>query len=167
MNILHFFVILIAEYLHPSTEYIFYVRAWYDHNHVAEYTSNGIKIDGTSPEISRSKSVKELESWTSTSDMDFTKETSHVIVTWKGVFRDAETRLSRFVVSLGTRIGSHDTIIREYPGDVDKANLTSIRLSVGKHYFTTVEAFNEAGLHSLSHSDGFWVGNNIHFALLL
>ena len=151
------FLLSAVEYLQPRTKYVFYVRAWYDEAHVAEYISEGILIDGTSPEISRSTYVKELSRWSANKDIDFTTETSYVIATWNGVFRDAQTGILRFVVKLGSRWGSSDIVVKEFSGATDKVNITNLSLEAGKQYYTTVEAFNQAGLHSVSHSDGFMV----------
>ena len=90
-------------------------------------------------------------------DIDFTTETSYLIATWNGVFRDAQTGIDRFIVKLGSRWGSSDIVMKEFSGETDKVNITNLSLEAGKQYYTTVEAFNQAGLHSVAHSNGFMV----------
>ena len=150
--------------LSPHTSYIFYVRAWYSEDEFALFTSDGIQIDGTSPELSRSKVLKELQSTTSSKDIDFLKQSSTVTLTWDGVFRDSQSDIVEYIVYIGTNKGAKNVYRNSYNGNVTTTTITGLNLLENQDYHTTVTAVNKAGLSSISHSDGFIVGLHLYLS---
>ena len=148
--------ILIAE-LVPLTTYVFYVRAWYGINQTAIYESDGIHLDFTPPEISRSERPKEVRNMEDLRDIDFITQNHSVCVSWKYVFRDGQSNISDYTVMIGTNRGFSDVTWLTVPATVTEVNITDLSLKEGIQYWTTVKATNLAKLFSYSHSDGFWV----------
>ena len=89
----------------PHVAYIFYVRAWYDANSFAVFTSNGVRTDNTAPALSKSRHMKEVRNPTSTEDINFITDKTSVTVKWKNVFHDSQASLKEFLVGLGTYQG--------------------------------------------------------------
>ena len=136
--------------------YAFYVRAWYDSQHYAIYSSPGIKTDSSPPETSRSYKVKELATPSSTADVDFIDKADGLHVTWENVFRDAQSNISTYRVSLSTVRGGVNLFQSEEDVSVTSLYLPATLLE-DTQYFVTVEAVNEAGLSRKAFSDGFQV----------
>ena len=143
----------------PLVAYVFHIRAWYNPNQYSNYISDGIYFDETAPEISRSERPVEVRSEYDLRDIDFIDQNDSLTVSWKYVFRDAQSNITNFTVMIGSDIGKADIKTLEYPGFINIAIVKELSLKEGVRYFTTVKATNAAGLFSYSHSDGFEVSD--------
>ena len=143
--------------LQTHRKYLVYVRAWYDADSYAVYVTDGVKTDSTPPSLSRSYKVAELQSDTSTSDVDFRRSTSNVTVTWRNVFRDTNAAIERYAVSVSKTLGGRDVTEKQVTSSVTKTTLTGLTLETRDVYYSTVVAYNEAGLFRSAYSDGFRV----------
>ena len=86
--------------------YVFYLRAWYDEQTYATFTSDGIRTNTQAPLISGSRSVKEVLSTSHGTDIDYVTQNDQLTVKWKDVFRASDTPLAHFYVGVGTVPGS-------------------------------------------------------------
>ena len=139
-----------------NVTYVFYVKAWYDENVYIVYKSDGVQVDGTAPELSRSYSVVEVSDLSSSSDIDFTASTSTITIKWNNVFRDDQSDFVDFnVIVYSNKMVTVVASDRIY--DTEEISLTGLSLTQGEHYFTKIVACNKAGLCTEATSDGFVV----------
>ena len=143
--------------LEPHKRYKVYVRVWYDANSYAVYTTDGVQTDKTPPELSRANKVTELRSDTTHGDVDFITSTSNVTLSWKDVFRDSHAGLARYVASVSKTLGGRDLAEDTLTSNVTQTCLRGLTMDSSDKYFSTVVAFNEAGLFKAAYSDGFKV----------
>ena len=87
--------------LQPNINYVFHIRAWYDDERFAIFTSDGIKTDSLPPELSSSRKVKEMSSVSAPADTDFLSSTDDLTLSWLHVFRDAHADIKEFHISIG------------------------------------------------------------------
>lgn len=143
-----------------------YVRAWYDDASYAVYATDGVKTDSLPPEVSRAAKVTELQSVTSSSDVDFLTSTSSVTISWYGVFHDSHAAIKRYVASISKNIGGRDLAEKQLAYSVTLTTFDGLSLDSNDVYYSTVVAYNEAGLSAAAYSDGFKVNkhyiNNIN-----
>ncbi|KAH3708872.1 hypothetical protein DPMN_068331 [Dreissena polymorpha] len=90
-----------------ETEYVVYMRAWYEANEYAMFESAPIMIDQTGPSIRRGRYIKEGNCL---QDLDFIDWTDSIIACWDGVFNEQQSRIDHFTVSLGTSAHSKKTV---------------------------------------------------------
>ena len=133
------------------------MRVWYDANSYAVYTTDGVQTDKTPPELSRANKVTELRSSTTRGDVDFITSTSNVTLSWRDVFRDSHAGLARYVASISKTLGGRDLAEETLTSNVTEACLRGLTMDSSDMYFSTVVAFNEAGLSRAAYSDGFKV----------
>ena len=133
------------------------MRVWYDAISYAVYTTDGVQTDKTPPELSRAKKVTELRNGTTRGDVDFITSTSNVTLSWQGVFRDSHAGLSHYVVSVSKTLGGRDLAEETLMSNVTQTCLRGLTMDSSDMYFSTVIAFNEAGLFRAAYSDGFKV----------
>ena len=130
------------------------MRVWYDANSYAVYTTDGVQIDKTPPELSRANKVTELRSGITRGDVDFITSTSNVTLSWQGVFRDSHAGLARYVASVSKTLGGRDLAEETLTSNVTQTCLHGLMMDSSDMYFSTVVAFNEAGLFRAAYSDG-------------
>ncbi|KAK2161993.1 hypothetical protein NP493_1549g00025 [Ridgeia piscesae] len=143
--------------LEPHKRYKVYVRMWYDANSYAVYTTDGVQTDKTPPELSRANKVTELRSGTTRGDVDFITSTSNVTLSWQGVFRDSHAGLAHYVASVSKTLGGRDVAEETLTSNVTQTCLRGLTMDSSDKYFSTVVAFNDAGLFKAAYSDGFKV----------
>ncbi|XP_035676037.1 uncharacterized protein LOC118415485 [Branchiostoma floridae] len=151
--------------LEVGVSYVFYVRAWYTDNIYREFQSNDVRADQTPPKRSSSRKIKDLTSTSEQHDVEYMAQTDSLSVSWEYVFLDAinsgnDYHLEHFELSLGTYPGGED--VKRFADNVVSGTATShtftgLSLQSGKTYYTSVRAYNHAGLHSTFHSDGVMV----------
>ena len=143
--------------LESHVEYIVYVRAWYDDDSYAIFASNGINTDSSPPELSRATKVLDIRSATSTVDTDFLTSTSNVTFSWKGVFRDAQSAIKRYVVSISKTFGGHNMVEKRVTSSETQTTIAGLDMSTDNIYYGTVDAYNEVNLIRTAYTDGFRV----------
>jgi len=143
--------------LESHTNYMLYVRAWYDANSYAVYMTDGVQTDSSPPELSRASKVTEQRSFTSSSDVDFTTSKTNVTLSWSGVFRDSHAAIRRYVAAISRHLGGRDVAEKQLASTVTQTVLSGLTLDVSCMYYSTVVAYNDAGLFRSAYSDGFKV----------
>ena len=138
-------------------KYVVYVRAWYDANSHAVFVTDGVEMDSSPPQLSRAAKVKELQSPSGNKDVDFQTSTSNVTVSWNRVFRDPQAAIQRYVASVSKTLGGRDVAEKQLTSSVTQTTLDGLSLDMNDIYYSTVVAYNEAGLFKLAYSDGFKV----------
>ncbi|CAH1250571.1 Hypp8876 [Branchiostoma lanceolatum] len=151
--------------LEPGVTYVFYVRAWYTDSIYRDFQTNGVRADQTPPKRSSSRKIKDLTSTNKEHDVEYMAQTDSLGASWEYVFLDGinggnDYHLERFELALGTYPGGED--VKRFADNVVAGTATShtftgLSLQSGKTYYTSVRAFNYAGLHSTFHSDGVMV----------
>ncbi|XP_064631667.1 uncharacterized protein LOC135489960 [Lineus longissimus] len=145
--------------LSVMTKYIFFVRAWYDADTYAEFTSDGVYPDVTAPEIStvRGVRVKDTRTLEATIDVDYSTSPSQNFFNWNERFRDFSTEaIGYYKLMLGTFPGGQNTLSLQDVGSLTNQSV-SATLPVGKRHFCSIMAYNYANLHYWDYSDGFIV----------
>ena len=143
--------------LKPHIKYVVYVRVWYDANSYAVYVTDGVETDSSPPQLSWALKVTELRSASGHKDIDFQTSASTVTVSWRGVFRDAQASIQRYIVSVSKSLGGRDVAEKELTSTVTQTTLDGLSLDMDDVYYSTVVAYNEAGLFKAAYSDGFKV----------
>ncbi|XP_067670383.1 uncharacterized protein [Haliotis asinina] len=144
-----------GESLHHGTEYIIYVKAWYDFSKFAVFQSDSILVDHTPPTVQRAKSPLDSDA-SCKMDMDFFDSSQTIVACWEGVFNDAQTSLKGFEMWLGTSPEGDDIIKPKSMGKNTSYTISSL-LESGTKYFVSIRATNLAGLQTTAVSDGFVV----------
>ena len=136
-------------------EFVYYIRAWHDFDKFSMYESSGVLVDTTPPRVT-SRPIREMDNTFST-ELDFTTNTSVLYLDWTSVFRDPESGIDHYVISVGTTPGGNEI---HGPIDMRQANRTildGLSLNPGQKYFTTVYAYNSLGMVTSLTSDGIMV----------
>ena len=145
----------------PHINYVVYVRVWYDANSYAVYVTDGVETDSSPPQLSRALKVTELQSASGHKDIDFQTSASSVTVSWRGVFRDSQVSIQRYIVSVSKSLGGRDVAEKDVTSTVTQTTLDGLSLDMDDVYYSTVVAYNKAGLFKSAYSDGFKV-NMLH-----
>ena len=82
--------------------YFFYVRAWVDYSTCYIFSSEGIRVDITPPQLAKRHRPTDVISSSSTTDIDYQTSLDVVKFQWDRVFFEAESALDYFEISLGT-----------------------------------------------------------------
>ncbi|XP_078574183.1 uncharacterized protein LOC144860694 [Branchiostoma floridae x Branchiostoma japonicum] len=146
--------------LRPRATYVWYVKAWYNQNDYAIFTSDGVKCLPRKPQVSASKKVKDLKILSATKDKDFTTTWTMMAVSWDNVFPDQFGEINNYQVALGTSPGACDVVawgVVRTPPDVTRTSLDNLSLQTSVTYYSSVRATNHAGLHTTVTSDGMKV----------
>ncbi|WAR05722.1 hypothetical protein MAR_021091 [Mya arenaria] len=146
--------------LRRNFKYSFFIRAWYGDNTYAIFKSSGVTILSKPPQTTniRGVSVKEVLS-NSLKDVDYISDTSHVMVDWAGKFLGDS--IKKFHLYLSTQPNGKDVhvISTNINASVTKYDITGAKYKENTRYFSVVQAFNHAGLHTTLSSDGFMLDN--------
>eukprot|EP00058_Branchiostoma_floridae_P023180 XP_002608670.1 hypothetical protein BRAFLDRAFT_73893 [Branchiostoma floridae] len=145
--------------LQSRVTYVWYVRAWYNENDFAIFTSDGVKSLPLPPQVSTSRKMKDLQTLSATKDKDFTTSQTMIAVSWNNVFPDPFEEINNYQVALGTSPGACDVVtwgVVTTP-DVTRASLENLSLQTGATYYSSVRVTNHAGLHTTVTSDGIKV----------
>ena len=141
----------------PHIKYVVYVRVWYDADSYAIYVTDGVETDSSPPQLSQALKVTELQTASGHKDIDFQTSASSVTVSWRGVFRDSQVSIQRYVVSVSKSLGGRDIAEKEVTSTVTQMTLDGLSLDMDDVYYSTVVAYNQAGLFKSAYSDGFKV----------
>lgn len=140
--------------------YVFHVRAWYSTTEYAVFTSEGVTVDASGPQIARGLRTREVGGDSgSEMDIDYWSNSSELFISWNGVF---STLLSGndsvFEVGLGDLPGSDSNFpFTLVPSGTFSFRLSPLTLSDRRVYYSTVRARNPNDLAIDSISDGFRV----------
>ncbi|XP_053398947.1 uncharacterized protein LOC128556937 [Mercenaria mercenaria] len=141
--------------LEEHKTYSVFVRVWYNSYTFAIFKSVGVTIFHTPPLsiVIKGKNVKEVVKGT-TRDIDFITRNTHVDADWSGKFGG---EISRYHLYISTHPGGHDlrTVSKDLLPTVTNVNITGLQYEENTKYYTVVQAFNLAGLHTTEVSDGF------------
>ncbi|XP_052063158.1 uncharacterized protein LOC127702892 [Mytilus californianus] len=88
-------------------------------------------------------------------DVDYVTLDETVTACWQGVFSDDESRIEKFMVSLGTLPSVDDIVQMKEVGQSTYTKWENVKLEQGTRYYATVRAINYIGLQSEVSSDGF------------
>ena len=147
----------ITDELMTDITYIFHVRAWYNDSSFAIFTSDGVQVDQTAPELSDSYSVIDVLNPESVSDIDFTSSDSAITIKWRNVFRDDQSGLVMFLVRLYSNKIHSEIKSRHVDPNVTEVTFTDLKLKEEEHYVSQIVACNNVGLCTQASSDGFVV----------
>ncbi|XP_053400998.1 uncharacterized protein LOC128557563 isoform X2 [Mercenaria mercenaria] len=141
--------------LEEHKTYSVFVRVWYNSETYAVFKSVGVTIYHTPPlsVVIKGKSVKEVVRG-STRDVDFFTRNTQVEAHWSGKFGGD---ISRYHLYISTHPGGHDLHIvsKTLHSFITSFNITGFKYEENTKYYTVVQAFNLAGLHTTEVSDGF------------
>ena len=139
-----------------NQRFVYYIRAWHDFSKFSLYESPGVLVDTTPPRVSSQRNVKETDH-TFSIDVDFTTNTSVLYLDWTSVFRDTESGIGHYVMSVGMTPGGSEIHGPVHMGQENRTVLEGLSLRPGQKYFTTVHAYNPVGMLSSVTSDGIMV----------
>ncbi|KAH3708852.1 hypothetical protein DPMN_068311 [Dreissena polymorpha] len=91
-----------------GTQYVVYVRVWYELNEYSVFESSPIMIDQTGPSVRRGRYIREGNYL---QDLDFIDWTESINACWDGVFSEQQSYIDHFSLSLGTLPHSKDMLI--------------------------------------------------------
>ncbi|XP_053400999.1 uncharacterized protein LOC128557566 [Mercenaria mercenaria] len=141
--------------LEEHKNYSVFVRVWYNSYTYAIFKSAGVTIFHTPPVsiVIKGKSVKEAIKG-NTRDIDFITRNTQVEADWSGKFGG---EISRYHLYISTHPGGHDlhTMSKDLLPIVTNFSITGLQYEENTKYYTVVQAFNLAGLHTTEVSDGF------------
>ncbi|WAR05117.1 hypothetical protein MAR_020486 [Mya arenaria] len=145
-----------GRFLQRNTAYSFFVRAWYDDRTFVTFKSNGVTILSKPPHTTniRGVSVKEVL-FGSLKDVDYISYSNHVMVDWTGKFLGDS--IKKFYLYLSTHPNGKNmhVISTNINASVTKYDISGAKYKENTRYFSVVQAFNHAGLHTTLSSDGF------------
>ncbi|CAC5386466.1 unnamed protein product [Mytilus coruscus] len=149
------------DLLKNTLVYSVYVKVWYSSNIYAVFKTNGIYVMTQAPVLAtvRGTAVTEKVQGTSAKDDDYMKIERPITYTWKNKFLNAEATIEKYRLYLSSFPGGYDilTIPEVIPGTATGYNMSRINLIPGVRYYSNVIAYNYAGVHTTSTSDGFIV----------
>ena len=105
--------------LEHGQKFVYYIRAWHDFDKFSMYESPGVLVDTTAPGVGI-RTVRETD-YTFTTELDFTANTSVLYVDWSAVFRDPESGIDHYEMSVGTTPGGNEV---HGPINMENANRT-------------------------------------------
>ena len=109
-------------------EYVYYIRAWHDFDKFSLYESPGVLIDTTPPSVS-TRVVREMDE-TFSKELDFTTDTDVLYLDWASVFRDHESGIDYYTMSVGTTQGGNEVTGPMYMALQNRAVLNGLSLEV-------------------------------------
>ena len=90
--------------VHKKT-YISYIRAWYTDTQYSIYTSDGIYVDHTPPQIRLGGLIKDLSDPAAEDDTDFSTLGDQLHSKWTNLFQETQSQMVRTEFSYGTQDG--------------------------------------------------------------
>ncbi|XP_071084119.1 uncharacterized protein [Haliotis cracherodii] len=139
-------------------KYSFFVRAWYDDNTYSIFTSDGVIVDTSPPAVTDKLglAVKEVEGTGKTKDVDFQIKADTVTFTWTNKFILGQSGILKYRQYISTVPKGHSI---HASGDLTSTSYTATGLSLRPNtiYYSSVLAYNKAGLVSWAYSDGVQV----------
>ncbi len=132
--------------------YVYYLRAWHSFSEWSVHESPGVLVDSTPPALT-SRWVREMDS-TFSHELDFTTDATVLYLDWASVFRDAESGVQHYIMSVGTTAGGNELVGPVNMGNATRTVLENLSLVAGLQYFTTIHAYNGLGMVTSMTSDG-------------
>ncbi|XP_055958617.1 uncharacterized protein LOC130013975 [Patella vulgata] len=152
-----------AKVLDKSITYSVFVRVWYNTNQYAVFKSPGITPLTSAPSVSHvaGAAIKELETISSVNDIDYQTSSNQIIVGWKNKFRGGIHGFDYFKPYISTYPQGHNVhqSSTRVPGNTSIYTATNLNLQENREYYSTVLAYNKAGLLSWANSDGILIDN--------
>ncbi|ESO88605.1 hypothetical protein LOTGIDRAFT_165389 [Lottia gigantea] len=144
--------------LHDNLVYSVFVRAWYDDKRYYVYKSPGITVVSKPPTLTYlgGAAVKELEQTTGNKDIDYQINNNTIIVGWKVKFNGGIHGVDYYQIYISTHPQGHNIHRSDTKLSPQQKSfsISGVKLQEDKIYYSTVLAFNKAGLCSWSTSDG-------------
>ncbi|XP_060577218.1 uncharacterized protein LOC132734491 [Ruditapes philippinarum] len=141
--------------LFESTSYSVFVRVWYSSDTYAIFKSAGVTIFHTPPLsiVIKGRAVKEITQQ-SNKDVDFVTRNTQFRADWTGKFGG---EISKYHLYISCHPGGHDLheVTKNLQPPLTSYNITGLKYEENTKYYTIVQAFNLAGLHTTEVSDGF------------
>ncbi|XP_046569942.1 uncharacterized protein LOC124278267 [Haliotis rubra] len=145
-----------GQSLQHGTEYIIYVKAWFDFSEFAVFQSDSILVDHTSPVVQRAKSPLDSDG-SCNLDLEYFSQGQTITACWDGVFNDTQTPMSGFEIWVGTSPEGDDILQPTSTGKQTSYTIPLALLKSGTKYYSSIRATNMAGLQTTAVSDGFVV----------
>ncbi|CAC5386462.1 unnamed protein product [Mytilus coruscus] len=149
------------DLLRNTLVYSVFIKVWYSSNIYAVFKTNGIYVMTQAPVLAtvRGTAVTEKVQGTTAKDDDYMRIGRPITYTWKNKFLDAEATIEKYRLYLSSFPGGYDilTIPEVIAGSATGYNMSRINLIPGVRYYSNVIAYNYAGVHTTSTSDGFIV----------
>ncbi|XP_048243311.1 uncharacterized protein LOC124141844 isoform X1 [Haliotis rufescens] len=146
-----------GRFLTSGVKYSFFVRAWYNETYII-FKSDGVLIQIAPPTVTdkTGNAVKELVHPTETKDTDFQTQNGTLFIQWSGKFLQGQSGINRYRIFISTVPGGHSI---HASGDLTTTSYTATGLSLHPNtvYYSSVLAYNKAGLVSWAYSDGVQV----------
>ncbi|XP_071088930.1 uncharacterized protein [Haliotis cracherodii] len=144
--------------LTPGMKYSFFVKAWYNNGTFNIFKSDGVTFDTRPPTVTKKlgRIIKELRGLNESKDTDFQTQNNTLVVKWTGHFLPGLSSIHRYRVYISTQRGGHSI---HASGDLTTTSYTATGLSLHPNtvYYSSVLAYNKAGLVSWAYSDGVQV----------
>nr|KAG5704406.1 hypothetical protein BaRGS_031112 [Batillaria attramentaria] len=124
-----------SRVLKSGMRYVLHVRTWISREEHVTFISDPVVVDHTPPQVKRGGAVMESDVDCGL-DRDYVTTEPYLTACWDGVFRESQSQLAGFEVSIGT---------------------SPYGMEQGIRYYVTVRAVNDAGLMTTAVSDGVTV----------
>lgn len=93
-----------------AVQYQLYIKAWYSNTDFAVFNSSAIVVDHTPPHIAKGMTVLDSD-YKCHVDYDIIDWMDEVTFCWNGVFRETQSKISHYIVSLGTSINGKEPVL--------------------------------------------------------
>ncbi|VDI61828.1 polycystin 2 [Mytilus galloprovincialis] len=149
------------ELLENNIKYSVFVRIWYTSDTYAVFKTDGIAVMTQMPALAtvRGTAVIEKVLNTNVKDADYMRIGRPITFLWKDKFLNAAATIKEYKLYISSFPGGYDimTIPTSLDGTAEGFNMSRVNLSPGIKYYSNVIAYNYAGVHTTSTSDGFIV----------
>lgn len=144
--------------LQDGNSYVFYVRAWLNSTHSVTFSTGGVTVDLAGPQAIGGLRVKEVLQ-SGGQDIDFSSNTSSVLVSWTSVFASSPSSASTtYSVGLGDTPNSANVrALTQVAAGTSSFLFSGLSLSPGSRYYSIVTATSPLQTSTVSVSDGFVV----------
>ena len=142
--------------LQDGNSYVFYVRAWLNSTHSVTFSTTGVTVDLAGPQAISGLRVIEV-SGPGGQDVDFSLNTSSVLVSWTSIFAATPSSvLTTYSVGLGDTPNSANLrALTQVGAGTSSFLFASLSLSPGIKYYSIVTATSPLQVSTVSVSDGF------------
>ncbi|XP_063415906.1 uncharacterized protein LOC134697555 [Mytilus trossulus] len=149
------------ELLENNIKYSVFVRIWYTSDMYAVFKTDGIAVMTQTPGLATVRGTAVIEKVLNTyvKDADYMRIGRPITFMWKNKFLKAAATIKEYKLYISSFPGGYDimTIPTDLDGTAEGFNMSRVNLSPGIKYYSNVIAYNYAGVHTTSTSDGFIV----------
>ncbi|KAK7483107.1 hypothetical protein BaRGS_00025675, partial [Batillaria attramentaria] len=142
--------------LQSGRRYTLHVRVWLSSEDHVTFLSLPIVVDHSPPQVRRGKRVFESDAACSR-DFDYVTSEPSLTGCWDGVFRDAQSPITKYEVWIGTSPYADNRVQKHLVGLNTSWNFPTADLETGTRYYFSIRATNAAGLMTTAVSDGVTV----------